>query len=244
MKYLIGMLMLFGSPAMAADIFVPLEAEAPAQVEAYNWSGIYGGAQLGWGSGGHDLSLASDCGDEKYCCFAGAALSGLSAGDDWIGGLRAGVDWQFGQFILGAFGTYNWSGGFDTDGNIGSFASIHGELGDLWAINAKVGYSPAQISRMQVYAFGGYAATDVTGSLSAFGNSVSRSEDMDGWDAGLGIEFAMTDNATFFLEGTHYHFGSANFGVSGLNVDTTLNTVQAGVNIRFGNTPMRNAFSR
>ena len=245
MKYLLGMLLLFGSPAMAADIFVPLEAEAPARVEAYNWSGIYAGGQLGWGNGGHDLGLADDCRGEdiKRGCFPGAGLSGLDATNDWIGGLRGGFDWQFGQFILGARGTYNWSGGFDTDGYVGDFVSIHGEIGDIYTIDGKVGYSPANIDRMQVYAFGGWAHTDVTGSLRIGDDMISRTVDMDGWDAGLGIEFAMMDNVTFFLEGTHYDFGSSTFGVNGLTVDTTLDTVQAGVNIRFGPV-LRNAFSR
>ena len=245
-RFVMGLAALMFSPvaALAADIPVQIEyATAPA-AETYNWSGIYAGGQLGWGNGGHDLGLASDCGEKKRHCFPGAGLSGLDATNDVIGGLRAGVDWQIGQFILGAFGVYNWDGGFDTDGNIGDFVAIHGELGEVWAINGKVGYSPANIDRMQVYVFGGYAATDVTGSLRIGDDSISRSVDMDGFDVGLGIEFAMMDNVTFFLEGAHYDFGSENFGVSGLSVDTTLDTVQAGVNIRFGGTPIRNMFAR
>ncbi len=87
---------LAAAPALAGNITPPAPdpviaapAPAPAAPVSYDWTGAYGGVQLGWGM------LNADGGglDED--------------GDGVIGGITAGYDWDLGNYVVGVGLDYN-----------------------------------------------------------------------------------------------------------------------------------------
>ena len=73
-----------GTPIPTDDVFVP--TEAPLAATGPDWTGAYGGLQLGYADVGSNAAVN---------------------GDDWIAGLTAGYDYDLGDFVLG--------GGIDYD---------------------------------------------------------------------------------------------------------------------------------
>jgi outer membrane immunogenic protein len=91
------------SSASAADLppAQSVYAKAPMVSPATNWSGFYGGVNVGYGWGNNDTDLA----DATPAPNAGAtdlapqSLSGRSSGV--IGGGQIGYNWQIGSFLTG-----------------------------------------------------------------------------------------------------------------------------------------------
>src|SRR5437016_3814000 len=85
------------APALGADLGAPYYNKTPAYAAPiYNWTGFYIGGHLG--------GVFSGSGD-----FSGLVLSDSSA--RLLGGVQAGVDWQFApNWVFGAEGQYSWLG--------------------------------------------------------------------------------------------------------------------------------------
>lgn len=140
MKFLTFVLALLAgvASAQAADIrgsSKDTPAHVLPSVEAETWSGLYIGAQLGYG---HTV-LSDDDGR------GGLDLSGM------FGGLRAGGDIQRGAIVFGLWGEYNWSG---QELDISNTVLI--EQTSDWSVNARVGVAH---NSTLFYAFGGYGQT-------------------------------------------------------------------------------------
>ena len=81
-------------PAFAADM--PVKAPPPpARTAPYNWSGLYVGANFGgaWTSGNLNIP-----GNNFY--------GGLT---EFIAGVQAGYNFQFGHLLFGVEGDFDWS---------------------------------------------------------------------------------------------------------------------------------------
>ena len=91
------------SPAFAADM--PLKAPRPAPVAAApNWTGIYFGANGGYGWGRADLTFPT----AQF--FADVAGQGYSQRPDGgIVGGHAGINWQIGPWVIGEETMIDWS---------------------------------------------------------------------------------------------------------------------------------------
>jgi outer membrane immunogenic protein len=142
-----------------------------ADVKTYNWTGVYLGAQLGYG---HTVF-----GDEDG--QGGLDLNGL------IGGIRGGIDVQRGAAVFGLFGEYNWS---DQALEVGGLTAL--EQTDDWSVNARLGVAHGPTL---FYAAGGYGQYGFESPI--FGGA---SETLDGWNARLGIEHQVSQNFTIGLE--------------------------------------------
>lgn len=59
-----------------------------------------------------------------------------------------------------------------------------------------------------VYARGGYANTRVRTTLAATGGTIVASENLDGWQVGGGVEYAITDHVSTRIEYRYSDFGS------------------------------------
>jgi len=208
--------------ASLATAFAALAVPAVAQ-DARDWSGPYIGVFGGYTDHNHqdketlsfDRNLDGDFGDtvttvagadafSPGSCGSAANAGNITAGCDGDssgvqGGVRAGYDLQFGQFVVGALGEYAV---VKQEDSVTSFSTTPASytfsrnLEDLASarLRAGIAYGPALI-----YGTGGYAwgtidhrffSSNTTNSFTA----TVDDEEADGWQAGGGIEYKLAPN--------------------------------------------------
>ncbi|SNS74068.1 outer membrane protein [Tropicimonas sediminicola] len=175
------------APAFAGSLAEPVIEPAPAPAPVVvttpsnDWTGGYAGLQLGYGE-----------------------LTDNLEGDDVIGGVRAGYDWDLG----------NWVVGLGAEANFGKIETDAGDLDSLSTLRVRGGYD---FGRTMVYG--------VTGA------SYAASEDLNdswGYFGGIGVETMVTDSVSLSGEIAAHRFDDyQDFG----RVDATTATI--GVNYRF-----------
>ncbi|MDW4547829.1 porin family protein [Defluviimonas sp. D31] len=175
-------------PAFAGGLAEPV-VEAPIApvpvIVGTDWTGFYVGGDLTYGDVG---------------------TSGPD-GDGFMYGLRAGYDYDFGNWVLGGRLDYDWS---DID-----LAQRAGSLDSVWRVGARAG---ADLGRTLIYGIGGYAEADA--SL----NGVGYSD--DGWFVGAGADYLITDRWTVGAEILYHEF--SNFAATGVDIDATTASLTAG----------------
>lgn len=202
------------SPATASDLFNGSVKDAPGEVVSYraapNFTGFYIGGRAGYGNANHDLSL--DVFYEEDETVKSGELLGLDGlnSSGFIGGGQVGFDKQMGRFVVGVFGSYDFSN-METTLDIGNGFpegvgySLEKEYEWDAGIRAGVLVNPSTL----VYALAAYTETE----YSLNGPGVSDAEGLDsektfsGVKVGGGIEFAATNNIFLGLEGTHTFYG-------------------------------------
>lgn len=214
---------LIAGSASAADLYRPAPSAAMMApvATAYNWTGFYAGAHLGgiW-SGTHWDGFATPSFD----------LNGGSV----IGGVQAGYNYQIDSFVLG--GELGVSAlDLSAKGQCSTSAGTECRTRQNWVVDArlKAGYA---FDRLLVYGTAGIAFSefrhDQTRVLTQDWGKTSRV----GWTAGLGLEYALTNNWSAGVEWKHYDFGretrSSNLGGS-VRFRSTSDAVLAKVNYRF-----------
>lgn len=172
------------SPAPEPEITVPAPAPAPASP---NWTGGYVGGQFGYGN-------------------ADTNAPGVD-GDGAIGGLTAGYDYDFGQWVIG--------GGLDYDWADISLGAGNPDLENIFRVKLRGGY---KIGNGLLYGTGGWAQAD-TDTLG----------DDDGYFVGAGYEHMVTQNFSLGGEALYHEF--SNFGTSTTDLDAS--TVQVRGTFRF-----------
>ena len=168
--------------AVAADLSVaPLYTKAPPPAEvtqAYNWTGLYLGAN---GGGGWGRSWWS--GSATPVDLSGAQVGGT-----------AGYNWQFGNTVLGLEG----DGLVDLKGSstTGCAAGCTTENDWLSTVRGRVGYA---FGGILPYVTGGLAVGDINASTPGFAGA----HDHAGWTVGGGLEFALPGNWSAKAEYLH-----------------------------------------
>lgn len=219
------------SAARAADVVAPPE---------FSWTGFHIGAGGGAGWNLYDAETEF-CHDDTinepvFQCGDGGDPSlrdfvdSLSADD--LGAfyglltVEAGFDYDFGGFVLGILGNYDFNGDNDaeaennnteTDGDFTDH-SIRAELDDTWFLGARAGFTTGGIfgnanNTSLIYVLGGYTwangkaetsldfqccAGDHSGDL-----AVDEDGSVDGWTLGGGIETMIWDAVSLKLEYRH-----------------------------------------
>ncbi len=197
MKLTRTLLAALGATAIAAPAFAgsltPVASEpvvnTPAPVAmsmGRDWTGGYAGLQLGYADVGTD------------------SATGLS-GDDVIGGLTAGYDWDFGNFVLGV----------GADADIADLAVGPFTLERVYRLKVRGGYD---LGNGLLYATAGGVGADVDG----LGYDT-------GYFIGAGYEHMVTDTISLGGEVLYHEFD--NFKSSGADIDAT--TFQVRANYRF-----------
>jgi len=242
----IGATLLFAAPAIAADL--PVKAPVVPLAPVFSWSGCYVGADIGGAWSRQDVSVTTVNVDQAP---VGATLNGNNV----IGGLYAGCNWQFAPlWVLGFEGDFSWTqindsatapnllangtpvgvGGVAWSRNLDKLASLRGRFGFT--------VTPTFL----LFATGGVAWTRsdfaAVDSLDNTATSVSFTDTKTGWVAGAGIDWApWSNNWIVRLEYLHYQFDgvsataffnpaqSATFHWGDLSVDS----VRAGVAYKF-----------
>ncbi|THD61926.1 MAG: porin family protein [Bradyrhizobium sp.] len=201
----------------------------PVVAPIYNWTGIYLGANAGYGFGKQDpLGLFSD----DFSAFNYKLSGGM------IGG-TLGAQIQSGHVVMGLEGDIDWTSmsGVGTGpvvkaGFLEGSATIASKVSIIDTLRTRIGYAQDNLL------FYGTVGVALTNNTSAFTQTVgftcntgvvactSKSDWHAGLAAGAGIEYGWTPNLSTKLEYLWVGAGAAN----------TLyeNMVRVGVNYRFG----------
>ncbi len=129
-------LVLGAAPAFAGNTLPPVDDTvvapvAPPAPTTPNWTGLYGGVQLGY----NNLD------------------SNISGGDDaFIGGLFVGYDYDFGDFVLGSSIDYDF-----TDAEVSTAPNPPVDLENIFRAKLRAGY---KLGNGLIYGTGGYAQAD------------------------------------------------------------------------------------
>lgn len=198
-----------GGQALAADI-PPPPAPAPKAPSAYfpapppfSWTGIYVGI-----NGGYDFGSVSTPGGS------------FNANGFLVGGTLGG-NYQFGNFVVGLEGDFDYNSASGTSPFGNSFNSrwlstVRGRAGFAWDRFLVFGTGGAAFAPENISAVAGFAG----GSTTAIG-----------WTAGGGIEYAFTPNWTAKAE--YLYVSLPNWSIAGIGFSNTENVVRAGVNYKF-----------
>jgi outer membrane immunogenic protein len=185
---------LASGPAVAADM--PLKG--PAAVPYVSWTGIYVGGSVGVARG-----------TQRDSCFSTGFCVQNSDDTSWTGGGHVGIQWQTGQFVLGAEAKWIATdlNPFDTCPNAAFNCSMH--IDNYWTAGARLGYV---VGNGLFYATGGFAQSkiDRDGSLKATGTVVETFRAThSGWFIGSGSEWRIAGTGLVLgVEYNHIDFGS------------------------------------
>jgi outer membrane immunogenic protein len=231
------------SMASAADL-APAPApttytKAPMISPATNWSGFYGGVNVGYGWGSGDMSLADVTpGLPGISGFPATPQSIESHSNGVIGGGQVGYNWQMGSFVTGLEADIQGSGirgvtqapaAFTLTPDPGEVISATSEQNLLWfgTVRGRVGVTVTP--DLLLFGTGGLAYGSVRNSGnaidndSAFGDGVfsfpaSVQQTKTGWAVGAGAEWMFARGWSAKAEYLHIDLGTASAtGVERLN---------------------------
>jgi outer membrane immunogenic protein len=197
--------------------------DAPAPVaygRPFSWTGLYVGAQVGYGWGTTDASSGPTTGfDQTY----GYDTNG------WVGGGHLGYNWQVQNLVFGV--ETDIEGANIRGKGVGSLGLTHDtDVSWLGSTRGRLGIA---YDRTLFYATAGLAYGDVKIDK----GFASYSDVRTGWTVGGGIEQAISDRMTFRLEYRYTDLGSTNFSSTAANsIDKSsvdFHTVRAGVSFKF-----------
>jgi outer membrane immunogenic protein len=187
--------------AIAADLPQPAPppqapvAYVPVVAPVYNWGGIYGGINggWGWGSANWDAGVAGT--------FTG--LAGSPNDNGGLVGATIGANFQADAFVFGIEGDWDYSG--INTGTTAAICSTFGtcQTGNNWlsTIRGRVGWAS---DRVLFYATGGGAFANVQTTYSG----VQTTHTQIGYSAGAGVEWAFADNWTARAEYLYVNLGT------------------------------------
>jgi outer membrane immunogenic protein len=204
------------SAASAADLGQrPVYKAQPAPMPiAYNWSGFYIGGHLGYAWGKEDVrDLVT-------------GITVQSEPDGFLGGAQVGFNWQTGQFVFGVEGDWSWANADASTAIPG--AIVNTEHNWYATLTARAGYA---VDNWLFHVKGGAAWLDADYSIAGVS---SGGDTRTGWTVGTGLEWALGQNWSAKLEYNYMDFGNERIGAPiGIDVDTQIHLVKAGLNYRF-----------
>ena len=243
--------------AMAADLPVRTMAPAPAPVmvaPVFTWTGFYVGVSGGYLWNDVDADLAATGGATAGLLVGAPADIPGSAGfesDGFLVGGTIGANMQFGMFVAGieadlSFVDNDSSESFVTAGGLAT-TTFSSEMNAFGTVRGRLGLA---FDRFMIYGTGGLAFADIQDTVTVAPRapavftpfSGQGSDDWRvGWTAGVGGEFAITNNLTFKVEYLHYEFegetvratGAAATDFVDYNVEHSGELIRGGINFKF-----------
>ncbi len=212
-KFILGCVALaamISGRAMAADMPVKAPYNAPPPVAAFDWSGFYVGAHLGYDWENFDgYSIHTDTGT------FGQSISKRFT--NAFAGFQAGYNYMITPHILlgvEADVSRNNAGAWGLGMNDGSFGQ--GVLDWSGTARGRVGYA---VNNVLLYGTGGFAWSDINFTrvqISAFNPGApaatveTASATRTGWTAGAGVEVGVMSNLTVRAEYRYVEYGTVN----------------------------------
>lgn len=213
-------------PGYAADAVVE---DVVVVDSAYNWSGAYIGAQIGYGWGKSEMSIP------------GIGVASYPDPDGLLGGVYGGFNYQFSSnVLLGIEGDFAFAKVRGDDiayenGIPAPDAVIDSDMNWTGAIRGRVGYA---LDRFLPYLSAGVAFADYDHSGTSGGAIAgSFSQTYTGWTLGAGVDFALTDHVILRGEYRYTDFGSEDFPVlpsfNAHDLDLSTNDIRFGIAYKF-----------
>lgn len=213
--------------AQAADL--PRRKGAPEPyyanpVPTFTWSGLYVGANAGYGFGK----------------FTGAGGTRFGDASNGFIGLTGGYNYQAANVVLGVEGDFAWTNMKDrrtTPVGVNTFNGA-GRISSFGALRGRLGFT---FDRALVYATAGFAGANmkgnsiVTNGVPAVIYSGSGDNFHLGWALGAGVEYAVTRNISVKGEYIYASLNRKTYFSAPYNVSAgaSLNLLRGGVNYRF-----------
>ncbi len=230
----------FASTASAADMRAPVY-KAMAPVSAYNWTGFYLGVNAGLGVGEHSTIL------NVPTAPLGTSVTGVPIGG--IGGVQAGYNWQFGNWVLGVEADIQASGQSEQHCLFQCVspllaANVEQNLSWFGTVRGRFGYTIG--NGILAYYTGGFAYGNAETTIAEVSGGVpgtfNFSDTKTGWTLGSGVEAALGGNWTGKIEYLYVDLGSidATYTFAGArhvySQDVRNHVFRAGLNYRLGGT--------
>jgi opacity protein-like surface antigen len=222
-------------------------------VVVFRWTGVYLGAHVGGGKGFKEESSVPF----PFAGFIYAPLPASVGVGGWLAGGQVGANYQIDSWVLGIEAQASWASltGSSTCGASilpvippgAGGASCSAKIDTLGTAAVRLGVA---FDRLLLYGKGGAAWTNDNYQVllnSGFKPLLFSANELRwGWMAGIGVEYAFTDNWTAKIEYNYMDLGtdSLHFADTLANVfiDTNIrervNVVKVGVNYRFGVSPI------
>jgi outer membrane immunogenic protein len=187
--------------ALAADLPVGNYYTVPPSYSASSWAGPYLGAQFGyeWGTVSNNPTRP----------------------DGFQGGVEAGYNWQFGQFVVGGEADLNISGAQDT--------SAPFQFANPWygTIRGRAGVA---FSNVLLYGTAGLGYGALNGQSTGF---LSASRTSAGFVGGAGIEYGFASHWSAKAEWLYLDLADRSFPATGTSNGLAANLVRFGLNYHF-----------
>ena len=224
----------------ATDLPARSYTKAPPPPAVFDWSGGYVGVNIGVAVGGEGNSALSIPGFPSAETFNLASAGAL-------GGMQAGYNYQFGNWVVGAEADLQ---GISNEKHTNcilrcngvSSATVSQDVSWLGTVRGRVGYATGPILNYFTggFAYGGVRTSDaeVLGGIPA--GSVAFNRTKTGFTLGSGLEAAIGGNWTGKIEYLYVDLGSTadGFTLGGtphlLSTQVRENIFRAGVNYRMG----------
>jgi outer membrane immunogenic protein len=221
---------LFTTSAMAADL-MPLKAPPPPP--AWSWTGCYVGAN-GGGAWGKDGPWTD----------ASGTVHGTPNFSGGLGGGQVGCDYQFGSWVVGAEGMFDWANltGSTVDPHSTAFTG-NTRVTMFDTATARFGYA---VNRALLYVDGGaawsrtqryFTPPGLAGGACGADTCATSNTTANGWVIGGGLEYLFLPNLSGKIEYDYASFGSVGATPDISNpytIKQNINVLLAGINYRFG----------
>src|SRR5262245_43766681 len=130
---LVGLGVVFGQPAVAADISRPVYKAPPPLPPAYRWTGCYIGGHVGGLWANKEWTLAAP---------DPVTPLGSHNANSWIAGLQGGCDYQFyGGFVIGVQGDYAWTDASGSHFDAVDVVTDQTRIRSIGTVTGRIGYA-------------------------------------------------------------------------------------------------------
>jgi outer membrane immunogenic protein len=217
---------LVATPAMAADLGMPVKAPPAPVVPAYSWTGFYIGGEIGGGWASETTTIITQSSAHPGFPVGFQTSRDLSG---FLGGINAGYNYQINQFVIGVEGDYTWadvtgtsSDASPTTGDIATHAdrmdwvaTVTGRLGVVfnnnWLFYGKAGW-----------AWAGFHDDSSTfnPTQTVLLDTSTSSTTRDGWTAGAGIEWGFAPGWSAKVEYDYVGFEGITHAITEVNAAT------------------------